>query len=84
MLSKYSKYEYLIDNESYFTLGNASQPGNDIFYSSNVIRTPKSVKNKCVKKSEYKLMVSMTISLLVMSEIFFVPSGLEVNQHMRV
>ena len=66
-------YKFIIDDESYFTLDNAVQPGNDIFYSSNVSRTSESVKNNYVKKIEEKLMVWIAISPRGMSEPYFVP-----------
>ena len=81
MILKYGNFEFIIDDESYFTLGNAVQPGNDIFYSSNVSKTPESVKNKYVKKFEEKLMVWVAISPRGMSEPYFVPNGLSVNQY---
>ena len=55
MISKYGRYEFIIDDESYFTLDNAAQSGNDIFYSSNVCKTPEIVKNKYVKKIRSKI-----------------------------
>ena len=64
------------------TLGNAAQPGNVIIYSSNVSKTPKSVKNKYVKKFEEKLMVWIAISPRGMTAPYFVRSGLAVNQNM--
>ncbi len=81
MLLKYSRYEFIIDDESYFTLGNTALPGNNIFYSSDVSKTPESVKNKYVKKFEEKLMVWLAISPRGISKPYFVPSGLAVNQH---
>ena len=81
MLMNYSKYEFIIDDESYFTLGNASQSGNDIFYSNNVQKTPESVKNRYEKKFEAKLMVWMAILPRGMNALYFVPIGLAVNQN---
>ena len=46
----------------YFDEADTAQPGNDIFYSSDVSKTPESVKNKYVKKYEEKLMVWLAIS----------------------
>ena len=46
MLLKYENYEFIIDDESNFTLGNAAQPWNYIFYNSNINEIPKNVKNK--------------------------------------
>ena len=80
MYLKYGKYEFIIDDESYFTLGNAALPGNDSFYSSNVSKTPEQVKKKYVQKFEPKIMVWLAISPRGISTPYFVPSGLAVNQ----
>ncbi|RMZ98545.1 hypothetical protein BpHYR1_041047 [Brachionus plicatilis] len=55
-----NRYEFIIDDESYFTLGNTALPGNNIVYSSNVCKTPD----------------SLAISQRDISEPCFVPSGL--------
>ena len=80
MYLKYGKYEFIIDDESYFTLGHDAQPGNDIFYSSDISKTPEHVKNRYKKKFEDKIMVWLAISPRGMSTPYFVPSGLAVNQ----
>ncbi len=54
--------DFLLDDESYFTLSNSFLPGNDRFYSSNVSKTPESVKNKYKAKFEPKLLVWICIS----------------------
>jgi hypothetical protein len=36
ILEKYNDLDFLLDDESYFTLSNSSLPGNDRFYSFNV------------------------------------------------
>jgi len=41
MLKKYPGYNFIIDEESYFTLSHTTQSGNDIFYSNNIEKTPK-------------------------------------------
>jgi len=40
MLKKYPGYNFIIDDESYFTLSHTTQSGNDIFYSNNIEKTP--------------------------------------------
>ncbi|RMZ96356.1 hypothetical protein BpHYR1_010351 [Brachionus plicatilis] len=56
-----NRYEFLIDHESNFTLGNTALPRNDIFYSSNVSKTPKSVKNKKTNWIVHKKEVPRTL-----------------------
>ena len=46
----YCDFEWIIDDESYFTLGNSSINGNANFYSSNSLLTPINVKKKCFQK----------------------------------
>jgi hypothetical protein len=58
MLEKYNDLDFLLDDESYFTLSNLSLPGNDRFYSSNVSKTSESVKNKYKAKFEPNLQKS--------------------------
>ena len=40
ILEKFGHSDFIFDDESYFTLGNDAQPGNDSFYSDNVHKTP--------------------------------------------
>ena len=56
ILKKYRQLDFILDDESYFTLGHSAQPGNDIFYSSNVNSTPESVKYKYQEKYPQKLL----------------------------
>ena len=62
MLEKFGHLDFIIDDESYFTLSNNSQPGNDSFYSDNVQKTPASIKHKLETKYEEKIMVWLAIS----------------------
>jgi hypothetical protein len=72
MLEKYNDLDFLLDDESHFTLSNSSLPGNDRLYSSNVSKTPESVKNKYKAKFEPKLLVWICISPKGQSEpVFF-------------
>ena len=38
--------DWILDDESYFTLGHSTINGNDVYYSRNVKKCPSSVKNK--------------------------------------
>jgi hypothetical protein len=60
--NKYRDYNFIIDDESYFTLSRTTQPGNDIFYSNNIQETPENVKNKYEIKHEKKVLVWIAIS----------------------
>ena len=75
---KYAKYEWVLDDESYFTLGHSSILGNDKFYTKNVNETPASVKFK-KSKCPPKLLVWVAASKKGLSDIYIVPSGLAIN-----
>jgi len=49
---KFKDFQWIIDDESYFTLNHSMINGNDNFYSSNVEETPSSVKFKLKAKFE--------------------------------
>ena len=80
ILEKFGRLDFILDDESYFTLSHDSQPGNDSFYSNNVHKTPEAVKYKYKSKYEQKIMVWLAISPKGVSSLYFVPSGLAVNQ----
>ena len=52
---------WVFDDESYFTLSHSTINGNDTFYSSDITKTPASVKYNPVKKYERKLLVWLCI-----------------------
>jgi len=80
MLEKFGHLDFFLDDESFFTLGHGSQPGNDCCYRDNVQKTPETVKNKFQTKYEPKIMVWLAISPKGMSTPYFVPSGLAMSQ----
>jgi hypothetical protein len=80
VIEKFEKLDFVIDDESYFTLSHSTLPGNDRFYSSDIQKTPRDVKYKFKSKHEKKILVCFAISPKGMSEPYFVPSGLAVNQ----
>ena len=84
MLEKFGNLDFILDDESYFTLSNDSQPGNDSFYSDNVQQTPETVRNKFKSKYEKKIMVWLAISPRGVSAPYFIPSGLAVNQEVYI
>ena len=80
ILEKYRGYNFIIDDEKYFTLSNTTLAGNDRFYSDNIQKTPESVKNKYQSKYETKVLVWMAISPLGISKPYFRNSGMAVNR----
>lgn len=77
----YRGFDFILDDESYFTLSNSSLAGNDIYYTDNIENVPENVRYKKQAKFEKKVLVWLAISPRGMSEAFFVPSGLAINQH---
>jgi len=71
---------FILDDESYFTLAHSTISGNNIFYSSDVSKTPANVKYRTVAKFEPKLLVWICFSEKGISTPLIRPSGLAVNQ----
>ena len=80
LFHKYQNYDFIIDDESYFTLTHSTILGNNIFYSNDTSLTNDDVKYNFKSKYEKKLLVWMCISTRGMWKPFFVPSGMAVNQ----
>ena len=51
---KYRDVDFILDDESYFTLSNTTLAGNDRFYSDQVENTPYDVRHKFKAKFESK------------------------------
>ena len=79
LLKLSSCVKVVIDDESYFPLGPCQIPGNDRFYSKNKEKTPLNIRYYEKKKFEPKLLVWLAISQEEHSELFFVPSGGNIN-----
>ncbi len=79
MYFKYRKTDFIIDDESYFTLDHTSQPGNDSFYSDDVNKTPDNAKYDFREKFPPKLLVWIAISPKGTSRPIFRRSGLAIN-----
>lgn len=71
--------DFIIDDESYFTLSNSTLAGNSHFYSDNVDLTPDDVKHRYVQKFEPKVLVWLAISPRGVSKPYFKPSGLSIT-----
>ena len=77
----YKHLDFVLDDESYFTLSNTTLAGNDIFYSDNVSQCPDNIKYYYKSKFEQKLLVWVAISSKGISKLYFVPSKQAINQH---
>ena len=77
---KHKRDDFILDDESYFTLSNSTLAGNDRFYSNNLQKTPLNVKNKFKAKFEAKVLVWVAISPRGKSKALFFKSGLAINQ----
>jgi transposase len=80
ILEDFKNFDFLIDDESYFTLTHSALPGNSGFYSSDKNLTPPKSKYKYQDKYPTKILVWLCISPRGVSTPFFVPSGQAVNQ----
>ena len=80
LCQKFKNRKPIIDDESYFALNHSSINGNDIFYTSDVKSTPSTVKYQTKQKFQKKLLLWITFSENGISQPYFVPSGLAVNQ----
>ena len=78
----YRNIDFILDDESYFTLSSTSVPGNDSFYSDNLDITPQDVMYKNVEKFPKKILVWVAISSKGMSSPYFVPSGNAIKQQL--
>jgi hypothetical protein len=76
----YRDYDFILDDESYFTLSNTALPGNDRFYLDDIETTPDDVKNNYQAKFDQKLLVYVVISPRNVSKALIFPSGTAVNQ----
>lgn len=76
-----SETSFILDDEKYFTLSGAEMPGNNIYYTDDSKNAPPDVKYKFKKKFEPKVMLYIAVSDKGVSEPYFRPSGLAVNQH---
>ncbi len=78
---KYKNLEWLLDDESYFTLSHATINNNDTFYTSDRNLTPANVRYRPRKKYEPKCLVWVAISSKGISDPFICQSGMAINQY---
>jgi hypothetical protein len=50
MQKNFRGYNFILNDESYFTYSNTNLAGNDILYSNNIEKTPENVRNKYQSK----------------------------------
>lgn len=80
MTKNYRDKDFILDDESYFTLSKMQMPGNDIYYTKDPNTAPDNVKYKPKKKFEPKVMLYIAVSSKGVSEPYFKPSGLAINK----
>ena len=80
LVARYRNYQFILDDESYFTLNHSTLAGNDVFYTSDINMTADNVKYAKKAKYEQKIMVWIAISPMGTSNAYFVPSKMAVNQ----
>lgn len=80
LYAKFQKNLCIMDDESYFTLSHSTINGNRSFYSSDVAQTPADQKYRTKAKFEKKLLVWLCFSERGLSQPYFVPSGMAINQ----
>ena len=80
LASKYKSYQFIQDDESYFTLSNTTLAGNNMFYSSDTNLTVENVKYSKKRKYEQKIIIWIAISPMGVSQPYYVPSGMAINK----
>ena len=80
LIEKYSKVDFILDDEFYFTLSNTTLERNDRFYSNKLQNTLFNARNKFKAKFEEKILVWVAISPRGKSKALFFKSGLAINQ----
>ena len=71
-MENYRNFQFILDDESYFTFSNSTLSGNDVFYSDDVNNAPKNVRFKLKKKYE------KVIDLIAIS-----PKGFRQNSYFK-
>ena len=79
MYDTFSKRDFVLDDESYFTLSGSTLSGNRGYYTSDQKNAPDDVKHYYKSKYEEKVLVWVAISPKGISSALFRKSGLAVN-----
>lgn len=80
MLRHFAKKNFVLDDESYFSLSKSQMPGNNIYYSEDISTVNPEVKFKFKRKFEPKVMLYIAVSCEGVSEPFFKEGRLAINQ----
>ncbi len=74
MYENFKNLDFIMDDESFFTLSNTTLAGNDRYYTDDRDECPDQVKYKYAAKFEQKVLVWLAISPKSLSDLYFVPS----------
>ena len=80
LFETYRNSDFILDDESYFTLNNSTLSGNDTYYSNNRTLTPDDVKHYDKSKYEPKVLVLLSISTKDINQVHIRPCGMAINQ----
>lgn len=80
LIRKFRNFDWVLDDETFFTLSHSTIRGNQFFYTSDVNTCPSSVKFAPKAKFEPKILLWLAISPKGISNAYFVPSGLAINK----
>jgi len=80
LTKKYKNLDFLMEDESYFTLNNSTFADNDIYYAANPNKCPDKVWYQEEQKYEHKLLVSVCIRPQKISPLYIHHSKRAVNQ----
>ena len=84
LVRKFPRVDWILDDESYFTLSHSTINGNNNFYSSDVSLTPESEKFTKKSKHEPKLLVWVAMSPAGLSLPFIQPAGMAITSKLYV
>lgn len=80
LIRKFANFDWVLDDETFFTLSHSTIRGNQFFYTSDINTCPSSVKFAPKTKFEPKILLWAAISPKGISKPYFAPSGLAINQ----
>jgi len=81
MYRKYRQHEFVMDDESYFTLSNTTLTGSNTYYSSDRRLTPTDVSYWEKAKFEEKILLWIVVSAKGIGQVYIAPSKQAINQH---
>jgi hypothetical protein len=84
LFEKYGPFDFLMDDKSYFTLSNSTLVGNDRYCAADRAKCSDEVRYNWKAKYESKLLVSVCISPLGISPIYFHHSKQAVNSNQYI